>query len=533
MTGTYDEIQEFFEGDDVMHPFVGPIAEMTDGLHITPPTEDRVARMLEGTSHSPDEVIEFRAWGRGGRYIASVKKVAINAVMAGCKPEQMPAVLALAEAGACVGYPGDSSFGHMFVVSGPYAKEIGMNSGFCYLCPGNSANMALQRACTLMGINLGGARIGVNVLERTGPLHWGTIFAENEDSPWKGLNEYYGYGPDESVLLSWDMKVQLIPFQNIEVKSAESLRENQPGTPEHAIAALKTLTNHRGALLAFTPDTARFWVKEYGFKTMNELQEYMYEHVTWRKGVRSRNYWLASKGSRRPPKGGPPKGGPPKGPPPGRDFARYKDLPDDADIPMFSSPSAITIIVAGGTGDAWTWGGASRSPRVISIDKWRYTTTAKKDITLPETKPGLYVNEEYCFSVTYPESWKNAPAPNQKALLFVSIDGFRTNPNLSVYLPQSVPGKLEDLPIKTPKMLADKYPNTSNHEVVSEKMITLDCGTQAIEFVIAWNWSGTDINTTIVVAEAGDRLIWVDSTSLGREPMDINRKLTNSLRFYK
>ena len=117
--------------------------------------------------------------------------------------------------------------------------------------------------------------------------------------------------------------------------------------------------------------------------------------------------------------------------------------------------------------------------------------------------------------------------------MFVSMDGFLTNPNLGVRLPPRGPRKLEDLPIQTTKIWADMYPNTSNHEVVSEKMITLDCGTEAIEFIITWNWSGTDINTTCVVAEAGDRLVWVDSTSLGREPMDISRKLTNSLRFYK
>ena len=153
--------------------------------------------------------------------------------------------------------------------------------------------------------------------------------------------------------------------------------------------------------------------------------------------------------------------------------------------------------------------------------------------TLPKTKPGLYVNEEYRFSVAYPESWKNAPAPNQMAVLYVSPSGMMTTPSLGVYLPPSGPGKFEDLPIQTTKIWADMYPNTSDHEVVSEKMITLDCGTEAIEFIITWNWSGTDINTTCVVAEAGDRLIWVDSTSSGREPMDINRKLTNSLRFYK
>jgi hypothetical protein len=187
-TGTYDEISRVLEGELIGHPSIGPIAEMTDGLPIVPPTQKRVETMLKGTSHDPDEIIEFSGFMGQEKHYATIRKVAANAVMAGCKPEQLPVALAIAEAGACVGYPGDSSFGHMFLVSGPIAKEIGMNSGFCYLAPGNPANMALQRAGTMMGINLGGAVFGINVLERTGPLHWGTTFSEDETTPWKCLN---------------------------------------------------------------------------------------------------------------------------------------------------------------------------------------------------------------------------------------------------------------------------------------------------------------------------------------------------------
>ncbi|MBN1831206.1 MAG: hypothetical protein JW896_03760 [Deltaproteobacteria bacterium] len=376
MSGTYDEVQKTFEGELVCHPSIGPIAEMTDGLPITPPTEKRVSEMLKGTSHDPDEPIEFTGFWNSAKYLATVKKVAINAVMAGCKPEYMPVALAIAEAGGCVGYPGDSSFGHMFVVSGPIAREIGMNSGFCFLAPGNPANMTLQRVAALIGINLGGAIFGINVLERTGPLHWGTIFAEDENTPWEGLNEHFGYRPDESVLLSWEGKVQLVPFQNIEVKSAETLQENQVGTPEHAVAALKTLTNVNGAILSLTPDTACFWKDEYGFNTMRDLQEYMYEHVTWKQGVWAKNYWLHKLGMGRQSGYFTGTNNRPDRP------ADYEvdersgteclsRLPKDTDVPKFVSPRAVTVIVAGGTGNAWTWGGAYGRPLAYSIDKWR------------------------------------------------------------------------------------------------------------------------------------------------------------------
>ena len=376
MSGTYDEIQKAFEGELVGHPSIGPIAEMTDGLPVTPPTEKRVAEMLKGTRHDPDEPIEFTGFWNSAKYLATVEKVAINAVMAGCKPEYMPIVLAIAEAGGCVGYPGDSSFGHLFVVSGPIAREVGMNSGFCFLAPGNPANMTLQRAATLIGINLGGAIFGINVLERTGPLHWGTIFAEDENTPWEALNMHFGAKPHESVLLSWEGKVQLVPFQNIEVKSTETLQENQVGTPEHAVAALKTLTNVNGAILSLTPDTACFWKEEYGFNTMRDLQNYLYEHVTWKQRVWARNYWLHKLGRGRQSGYFTGSNNRPNRP---ADYAvderssteRLSRLPGDSDVPKFVSPRAITVVVAGGTGNAWTWGGAYGRPLAYSIDKWR------------------------------------------------------------------------------------------------------------------------------------------------------------------
>lgn len=374
-TGTYDEISRALEGELIGHPSIGPIAEMTDGLPVVPPTENRVEAMLKGTSHDPDEIIEFTGFMEQEEHFATIRKIAANAVMAGCKPEQMPVALAIAEAGACVGYPGDSSFGHMFVVSGPIAKEIGMNSGFCYLAPGNPANMALQRAGTLMGINLGGAIFGINVLERTGPLHWGTIFAEDETTPWKGLNEHFGFGPEESVLLAWHGKVQLVPFQNIEVKSSASLHDNMTGTPEHAVAALKTLTNNGGGLLSLTPDAAKYWKEKYGFETIEELQEYLYTQTTWKQEDWAKNYWIHTLGQglqrgsyitssvQEIPK----------------DYqvdqrssiAELEKLPAATDVPKFDSPKAITVIVAGGTGNAWSWGGAFGRPFAYSIDKWR------------------------------------------------------------------------------------------------------------------------------------------------------------------
>jgi len=104
ITGTYQEVQEYFEGDLTRFPpGKAPVALMTDGLPVTPPTEELVAEMLTGTSHAPDEIVNPSLGPE--ELIATVEKVAINGVMAGCKPQYMPVLLAMAELGACVGCP--------------------------------------------------------------------------------------------------------------------------------------------------------------------------------------------------------------------------------------------------------------------------------------------------------------------------------------------------------------------------------------------------------------------------------------------
>lgn len=165
-------------------------------------------------------------------------------------------------------------------------------------------------------------------------------------------------------------------------------------------------------------------------------------------------------------------------------------------------------------------------------------TLFASDTKLPEAKDGLYVNQEKGFSVEYPPEWEKAPPPNPMALLFVKSPSVFFL-NLGVYAGTNPIGKLETLPQSTVARWARQYPKSSEHKVESERMIELECGTEAIEFVISWNWgpmSGGEpvpIKTTCVVAEAGDGWVWVDSTSHAGESIELNRKLTNSLKFYK
>ena len=359
MTGTLDEVQAYFEGDLIAVPFGGPWAWMTDGGPIIPPTEDRVARMLQGTSHSPDEEILFT---RYGTRIANIGKVAINAVMAGCKPEYMPAVLAMAESGACVGYGGDAAHGHMYVVSGPYAKEIGMNFGFSFLNTGNPANVSLERVCSLMGINLGGCRHSVNNGVRLGGMYWGTTFAEDPNTPWDTLNVHFGYDVDESVLFSLSSHVRFVPGPLPGGYNPTSLVEFQSGSPRQALEVFDSMAFSRGAFLVFSADTAKRWKGTYGFDSIQEIQDYFWENVVWPAGDWYEQYHFAKKGGY---------GKIAKREPGTRQLnPDHLDLPPDTLIPRIDNPDEINVIVAGGSGEAWGYGSAWRF-RPYSIDKWR------------------------------------------------------------------------------------------------------------------------------------------------------------------
>lgn len=179
--------------------------DWTDGLPVVPPTDARILRMLQGTRRRPEAVI-----GRVPPDLLpiTVEKVAINAVMAGCRPEYMPVLLAALEAAlepiftlhgivctTCFSAP-------IIIVNGPIAKRIGMNSGINVLGQGNRANATIGRALNLIVRNVGGGRPGE--LDRStigGPGKYTFCFAENEDDPrWQALAQSRGIAPGRSAV---------------------------------------------------------------------------------------------------------------------------------------------------------------------------------------------------------------------------------------------------------------------------------------------------------------------------------------------
>ena len=132
----------------------------TDKLPIMLPTRERVDAMLEGTSHAPDEIVghlqpgEFRA-----AWQFTVEQVAVNAVMAGARPEYFPVILALAASELSARSSSSSSSAMMAVVNGPIRHEIGMNSGVGAMGPYNHANATIGRAYGLLSQNLQGGSV--------------------------------------------------------------------------------------------------------------------------------------------------------------------------------------------------------------------------------------------------------------------------------------------------------------------------------------------------------------------------------------
>jgi hypothetical protein len=176
----------------------------TDGLPVVPPTLTRVEAMCAASARAPAEVLGEVEPLRGE---ATVEKVAANAVMAGCRPEHFPVVLAAVEAVLDPAFnmrgvqTTDENVAPLLIVSGPLAAQLGINSGFGALGPGWRANATIGRAVRLVMLNLGGGWPGAVSLAGLGqPGRYTLCLAEREDSPWPPLHVEAGYRPEQSTV---------------------------------------------------------------------------------------------------------------------------------------------------------------------------------------------------------------------------------------------------------------------------------------------------------------------------------------------
>mgnify|MGYP001238444092 CR=1 FL=1 len=200
------EMDETPNGLNAVNDFLAE-RDWSDGIPVIPPTPAAVEQMLNATKRQPQEVIMVMEPGFG---LATVEKIAINAVMAGCRPEQFPVLLAAID---CLAQPEMNHrdmqvSGHtealIILVNGPIAKKAGINFGTTAMGPGvvNSANTAIGRAMRLCLINIGYCKAGSGDPNFVGlPTKFGMCIAENDEvSPWQPYHVDRGFQENESAV---------------------------------------------------------------------------------------------------------------------------------------------------------------------------------------------------------------------------------------------------------------------------------------------------------------------------------------------
>jgi len=332
----------------------------TDMLPVVLPTEERVAAMLEGTSHDRDEIVgSLRPTNFREPWSFTVEKVAVNAVMAGAEPRYLPVILALAASGFTARNSSTSSIGTMVVVNGPIREEIGMNAGIGALGPYNHANATIGRAYGLLSQNLqGGSVPGETFMGSQGnPYAYSCVtFAEHEEaSPWAPYHTLHGFSPEESAATVFAV------WGNV---WTEGLRESWREKIQAMIGGLEPFL---GTTLVLDPIVARELVSR-GIPDQEALIAWIHEHVR----VPAGRYWdtyCARNFIREDAELGI------------EPFASYATAEPDAAIPLFE-PHRIHVVVAGGstTGQWSAFSGAPLDPRfrldpslspTVSIDRWR------------------------------------------------------------------------------------------------------------------------------------------------------------------
>lgn len=308
----------------------------SDGLPITPPTPERVEAMLAAVSLDPRHVVAQLPpnWGD-----ATVERLAINAVMAGCLPQYLPVIV------AGVGAMSDPAFNlyaiqatthscaPLLIVNGPIRRELGMNSASGAYGPGWRANATIGRAVRLALFNIGGGHPGVGDMSTQGaPSKYSYCVAENEEAnPWEPLHVERGFAAGQSTVTVMGCE----PPHNINDHTGFSAGEILT-----IIAGAMAVTGANNAytggetLLALGPEHASTMAAD-GF-TKADICHWLHQYAR----IPLERYTEATMLER---------------------FGRIPDGP----VPMVATPQELAIIVLGGPGkhSSWvpTFGGATRS----------------------------------------------------------------------------------------------------------------------------------------------------------------------------
>lgn len=312
-----DELDDYFDGQG-----------WSDGLPIVAPTRARVDRFLAATTLEADAELGHMPPGHGA---ITMEGLAVNSVMAGCRPEYLPVVIAAVEAmlEPTFNLFGVQSTTHpcapLIIVNGPIIHELGMNARYGAFGPGCRANATIGRALRLAMLNIGGAAPGILDRSTQGQSSkYSFCVAENEDeSPWEPLSIERGFGPETST-------VTLVGAEN-----PHNLNDHGSTTGAGILATFSGAMNDLGCnnayrggepVLAIGPEHAAILAADHYGKA--EIRRHIFEHARI-----PRELW---------DEGGRPEMAP-------------EWFPDEARVPIIAQPDDLLIIVLGGFGRHSAW----------------------------------------------------------------------------------------------------------------------------------------------------------------------------------
>ena len=308
----------------------------SDGLPIVPPTEERVAAMVEAVALPPEEVLGRMPPGDG---LVTLEKVAANAVMAGATPRHMPVVLAAVRAALRpeynVGGVAATTAGAapLIIVNGPVADQLGVNGDTACFGSGYQGNAVIGRSLALVVRNLGNAQPGeMEKSTQAMPAKYTFCTAENQaQSPWPPLHVDLGYSPqDSTVTLAAVRSFHQITETTVE-SGEEVLQTVANGMKVLGVVSYYIQGRDCQALLALCPEHAQE-IAAAGY-SKSDVQERLFQLCRIAKGdlVGFSHY-----GERTWP-------------------AWIEDAPADELLPITARPQDILVIVAGGPGRHSSW----------------------------------------------------------------------------------------------------------------------------------------------------------------------------------
>lgn len=321
----------------------------TDFQPIVLPTEARVAAMLAGTRREPHEIVgKLRPTVYRELWAFDVEKVAVNAVMAGARPEYFPVILAMAASGVSARSSSTTSQATVSIINGPIRREIGMNAGIGAMSPYNHANATIGRAFGLLSQNLQGGSVPEETYmgSQGNFLTYNALIVENEeDSPWGPLHVDHGFDADQStvslLLGGWYTIFGGGPRETWEAKFTRSLQACDPYT---------------GPVIALDPIVARGFA-DLGFDK-RKLHAWCVEHATLPAREYWDNQWIQTLARPRAVAGIEP-------------YASMLRAAPDEHIRMFRPEDIHIVVVGGGTGAMWKMIGGGPRLNTVLIDEWR------------------------------------------------------------------------------------------------------------------------------------------------------------------